>query len=176
MTRYDILFSGQLVPGALDVQVRANLARLFQADARRIDALFDGRATVIKQGLDAESAERYRATLERAGAQVELRPVPDDVEVEKIEMTAVPAEPEASSGRLQVRPRDEYMAAFAHVDAPDFGLAPTGSDLAPVAAAVPAPPLDLSALSLAPPGADMDTRPAPSAPRAPDTSHLALER
>ena len=36
MSRYEIAFSGQLVPGADADQVKANLARLFQADAQRI--------------------------------------------------------------------------------------------------------------------------------------------
>ena len=34
--RYEIAFCGELLPGTDPAQVRANLARLFQADAQRI--------------------------------------------------------------------------------------------------------------------------------------------
>ena len=36
MSRYEIAFSGQTIPGAQLDTVKANLARLFQADAQRI--------------------------------------------------------------------------------------------------------------------------------------------
>ena len=36
MSRYEIAFSGQLVPGARLELVQANMAKLFQADAQRI--------------------------------------------------------------------------------------------------------------------------------------------
>ena len=75
MLRFEIAFAGQLVPGADPVKVKANLAKLFQADEQRIALLFSGRRIVIKTGLDAATAEKYRATIERAGAVVEVAEV-----------------------------------------------------------------------------------------------------
>lgn len=182
MSRYEIAFSGQLVPGARLDLVKANLAKLFQADAQRIAQLFSGRRIVIKNNLDAAGAEKYRVTLERAGARVEV--VDMDLPVEEVELAPPPpAEPApappagggARPGRLQVAPRDEYMAAFSEVDAPDFGIAPVGSDLQDARPAAEAPRVDLSQFSLAPVGSDMgQARPEPAAP-APDTSHLKLQ-
>ncbi|MEH6366970.1 MAG: hypothetical protein V7764_11930, partial [Pseudomonas marincola] len=43
MLRFEIAFAGQLVPGADPVKVKANLAKLFQADEQRIALLFSGR-------------------------------------------------------------------------------------------------------------------------------------
>lgn len=43
MSRFEIAFSGQLVAGARPEVVKANLAKLFQADAQRIELLFSGR-------------------------------------------------------------------------------------------------------------------------------------
>ncbi|WP_061242992.1 hypothetical protein [Ectopseudomonas composti] len=183
MSRYEIAFSGQLVPGAQPELVKANLAKLFQADAQRIAQLFSGRRIVIKNNLDAAAAEKYRVTLERAGARVEV--VDMDMLVEEVELAPPPpAEPvaapaaapvAATPGRLQVAPRDEYMAAFSDVDAPDFGIAPVGSDLQDARPEAQAPRVDLSQFSLAPVGSDMgqakSTAPAP----APDTSHLKLQ-
>ena len=182
MSRYEIAFSGQLVQGAQPELVKANLAKLFQADAQRIAQLFSGRRIVIKNNLDAAAAEKYRTTLERAGARVEV--VDMDVLVEEVELAPPPAEPAPvpaavpaapRSARLQVAPRDEYMAAFSDVDAPDFGIAPVGSDLQDARPDPKAPQVDLSQFSLAPVGSDMgQAKPAAPAP-APDTSHLKLQ-
>ncbi|AYC33839.1 hypothetical protein D3880_16390 [Pseudomonas cavernae] len=172
MGPYEIAFSGQLVPGAQLELVKANLAKLFQADAQRIDLLFSGRRIVIKNNLDGAAAEKYRSTLERAGARVEV--VAMEIEIEEVELAPPPA-PAASAGRLQVKPRDEYMAAFVDVDAPDFGIAPAGADLQDARPEPVAPAVDLSQFSLAPAGSDMgQAKPAPAAP-APDTSHLKLQ-
>ncbi|MGQ7814975.1 hypothetical protein [Metapseudomonas furukawaii] len=185
MGRYEIAFSGQLVAGARMELVQANLARLFQADAQRIATLFSGRRVILKNNLDEASAEKYRATLERAGALVDV--VPMEPVIEEVEL-APPPEPDpeparpvapgvstAMPPRLQVVPRDEYMAAFAGVDAPDFGIAPVGADLQDAKPEVQPPGFDFSALSVAPVGSDMGQARTPAAGPPPDTSHLKLE-
>ena len=175
MLRYEIAFAAKLVDGAQIETVKANLAKLFQADAPRIEALFSGRRIVIKQNLDEASAEKYRATLARAGALVEVTAM--ETEVEEIELAPPPpvaVAQAASPGRLQVAPRDEYMAAFVDVQAPDFGIAPLGDDLQDAPPEMATPALDLSQFSLAPVGSDMGERKAEPAGPAPDISHLRL--
>lgn len=189
MSRYEIAYSGELAQGAKLEQVEANLTRLFQADAQRIAALFSGRRIVIKQDLDYASVEKYRQAMARAGAIAEVRPMP--VEVEEIELAPPPAEepataPPASAAPaqnsstgpaprpLKVTPRDEYMAAFVDVEAPDFGIAPAGVDLQDARPAPKAPDVDLSQFSLAPVGSDMGERRRASDAHVPDTSHLKL--
>jgi len=108
MKLYEIVFSGQLVPGAQLDRVQANLAKLFQADAQRIALLFSGRRLVLKNNLDQAGAEKYRSTLERAGAQVEViemagqvqaapepqpKAAPEPMEVEEVELAPPPDEP-----------------------------------------------------------------------------------
>ncbi len=181
MSRYEIAFSGELAPGATLEQVEANLARLFQADAQRIALLFSGRRIVIKQDLDYDSVEKYRQAMTRAGAVAEVRPMP--VEVEEIELAPPPVEasaappahePGTTPKPLKVAPRDEYMAAFVDVQAPDFGIAPVGADLQDARPSAQPPALDLSQFSLAPVGSDMSERRRASDAPAPDTSHLKL--
>lgn len=118
MSRFEIAFSGQLVAGARPEVVKANLAKLFQVDAQRIELLFSGRRVVIKNNLDAASAEKYRSVLERAGAIA----VVAEMEVEEVVMAPPPAQTtpveapqtraatgtSAPAGRLQVAPRDGY--------------------------------------------------------------------
>ncbi len=184
MSRYEIAFSGQLVPGAQLDLVKANMAKLFQADAQRIALLFSGRRLVIKNNLDEAAAEKYRATIERAGALVEVCDM-DAVEIEEVEMAPPPpydppapvAAPVAAGAPkpLVVAPRDEYMAAFSDVEAPDFGIAPVGVDLQDEKPEPQAPKVDLSQFSLAPAGSDMgQAKTAPAGP-APDVSHLKLQ-
>ncbi len=187
MSLYEIAFSGQLLPGAKLEQVEANLTRLFQADAQRIALLFSGRRIVIKQNLDFAAVEKYRQAMERAGAQVEVKPMP--VDVEEIELApppaATPSTPPASTapatarpgetpGALKVTPRDEYMAAFSDVEAPDFGIAPVGIDLQDAHPEPEAPRVDLSQFSLAPVGSDMGEMPRAVDGPKPDISHLKL--
>ena len=167
MNLYEIVFSGQLVPGAQLERVQANLGKLFHSDAQQLQLLFSGRRLVLKNNLDVEAAEKYRSTLERAGAQVEVLEMPSP--------EAVPDAPASQPGRLQVTPRDVYMAAFVAVDAPDLEVCEVGTDMQDPKPAPVAPALDLSQLSLAPVGGELGQLPKPQAGPVPDTSHLTLE-
>lgn len=198
MKLYEIIFSGQLIPGAQLDRVQANLAKLFQADAQRIALLFSGRRLVLKNNLDPAAAEKYRSTLERAGAQAEIvempgqvqaaAPEPDPIEVEEVELAPPPDEPtwtrrapQAPSGPAdrpekvsKFEPRDVYMAAFADVEAPDLTLSELGKNVQDPKPAPVAPRLDLSGISLAPAGSDMgEVRPVEHV-LVPDISHLKL--
>ncbi|WP_295464071.1 hypothetical protein [uncultured Pseudomonas sp.] len=187
---YEIAFQGELIAGADAQQTRQNLMRLFQADEQRIAVLFSGRRMIIKNRLDAATAERYRATLAQAGALVEVVPMAETVEsapdtptpvatpiaaAAPVTAAAAPAVP-AAQGTLSVAPRDVVMAAFVDVQAPDFGLAPVGADLQDQAAPVAPPRVDLSHLSLAPVGSDLGPTAEALPVAVPDTDHLTLVR
>ncbi len=179
---YEIAFQGELIAGADAQQTRQNLMRLFQADEQRIA----GRRMIIKNRLDAVTAERYRATLAQAGALVEVAPMAETVEpaAAPTETRAEPAPApvplsspsSAERGSLSVAPRDAVMAAFVDVQAPDFGLAPVGADLQDHNAPVAPPQVDLSHLSLAPVGSDLAPASAALPVAVPDTDHLTLAR
>lgn len=187
MQQFEIAFSGEIAPGAQLEQVKAAIARLFQADDALLARLFSGQRMVIKQSIDSDAAAKYQAAFQRAGAVLEVRDLtaPDIEEI----TPGLPVENPASSApqgatstpvdtgkpaMLKVAPRDEYMAAFIGVEAPDFGIAPLGDDLQPTPAEKPAPDLDLSAMSLAPVGSDMGQLPGADMALAPDVSHLKL--
>jgi hypothetical protein len=199
MKLYEIVFSGQLVPGAQPDLVKANMAKLFQADAQRIALLFSGRRLVLKNNLDEAAAEKYRSTLERAGASAQVvqmpqavplpQEVPGQVEVEEVELAPPPDEPNwtrkpssataprtdaAPARKADVKPRDVYMAAFVDVEAPDFTLSEPGQDVQDAKAPPRAPQLDLSALSLAPAGSELGQEKAERQVRVPDISHIRL--
>lgn len=203
MKRYEIVFTGQLVPGAQLERVQANLAKLFQADAQRIALLFSGRRLVLKNNLDQAAAEKYCSTLERAGAaaemlemagQIEAKAAPEavrqeEVEVEEVELAPPPDEPSwtrrsrlpthadeaaGSQTKSRLEPRDVYMAAFVDVEAPDYSLSELGKNVQDPKAPPIAPRVDLSGLSLAPAGADMGQAKRVETVIVPDISHLKL--
>lgn len=78
MSRFDLIFSGELVEGADPRQVRRNLEALFKTDAGAIARLFTGKPVVIRKDLDQEAAERYRAALQKAGALCRVRRIETD--------------------------------------------------------------------------------------------------
>ncbi|HDZ56179.1 MAG TPA: hypothetical protein ENI17_03040 [Pseudomonas xinjiangensis] len=186
MPLFEIVFKGQVKEGVALEQARARLGQLFQAGDQQLDVLFSGRRIVIKQGLDDNAAEKYRQAIDRAGAVCLVEPM-DDGGASPLE-PASPAEPaEAAqlppsavataapaSEQNRLRPRDEYMAAFSDVEAPDFGIAPVGADLQDEYQDFVPLPIDLSALSLAPPGADLDEIKRAGPVSIPNTDHLTL--
>ena len=178
MSLFEIAFSGEVVTGADEAQVRANLARLFQADEKRIAQLFSGRRVIIKNRLDAAAAEKYRAALTHAGARVEVVSMAIAEEIDLAPAPVATEKPESGASpvarRVSVAPRDEVMAAFVNVNAPDFGLAPVGADLQDQKAEVAPPQVDLGKFTLAPVGSDMGEERPQTAVQVPDTSHLKL--
>jgi len=163
MSRYEIVFSGELVAGFDGQQVRVNLCQLFKTDAARIEALFFRQRTVIKKGLDQTSAEKYRAALQRAGALIEV-------------VNTEAAAPKLNQGNsADITARDNYMAAFNHIDAPDFAIAPLGSPMQDKQKDLAAADVDLSQLSLAPVGSDMGQLKDETVAAVPDISNLTLQ-
>ena len=70
--KFDLVFSGQVLPKQEVDQVKANMAALFKVSAAQIDALFSGKAVVLKRNLDLAAANRYRVAIKKAGARVDL--------------------------------------------------------------------------------------------------------
>jgi hypothetical protein len=66
--QFAVVFKGKIADGADPAQVRANLAKLFKADAARIEAMFSGKTVVVKKGIDEDTAKQYKAVLAKAGA------------------------------------------------------------------------------------------------------------
>lgn len=183
MPLFEIAFHGQVRPGVTTEQAKARIGQLFQVGDDQLQVLFSGRRVVIKQGLDEVAAEKYRQAIERAGALCSIDPMglvmaaaESAAPAQAPEAApAAPAAPSAPAKGTPVAPRDAYMAAFSEVDAPDFGIAPTGSDLQDEYRDFTPLPIDLSALSLAPPGADLEELKRDVDAVVPNTDHLTLK-
>lgn len=173
MAAFEVVFRGQVRPGVDIEQARSRIGQLFQVGERQLEVLFSGRRIVIKQGLDEAGAQKYREAIERAGALCEIVPMVDEqVSAPASEPAPEPARPAATAAAIQ--PRDEYMAAFRDVQAPDLPIAPLGADMQDSYSEFTPLDIDLSAFSLAPVGSDMGQLPRSPAGPIPDTSHLHL--
>ncbi len=69
---YDLVFTGELVPGSDLVQTKKNLANLFKMSPDKVEMLFSGRKVVLKRQLNPDAANTYRVAIKKAGARVDL--------------------------------------------------------------------------------------------------------
>ena len=121
-TTYDIIFRGDIVLGHQLAQVKVKLQQLFKVDAAKVDALFSGRPVPLKRQLDQATAEKYRAVLLQAGAQVEICPSSDAAATKP----SVP-KPTNTAAVAEVKPSVAVVAKPSV--AIDWSLAPRGADL-----------------------------------------------
>lgn len=70
---YDIFYAGKIADGFDETTVRANVARLFKANAQTVEKLFSGKPQIIKRGVDKQTAIKFRAALLKAGAVPAIR-------------------------------------------------------------------------------------------------------
>jgi hypothetical protein len=167
--RYDVLFSGELVPGVDRETAKARLAALFKTDVSGLGRLFSGETIVIKKGLDEATAHRYREAMKQAGAVCRVRP-------------SIPASPAAPAGSLAtatVLPPGSLLPQPPTVPPLEFDLAgltiaPPGVQLidhpAPKSVSLP----DISGITLAAPGEVLVAPPAVAAAPLPDISAITL--
>lgn len=157
--KFDLMFSGELVPGYELAQVKKNIQLLFRIDAAKTEILFSGRAIALKKGLDAETANKYRVAIKKAGARVAVSTSeanaakPQPATAEKTRPTVppdVPVAPGFSGDRAVQSPAQPVPRA--PMEVPKYEIADAGADMLPLEYRLPLPEVDIdvSALSVAP--------------------------
>jgi len=185
-SRYNVYFAGQLLEGHELSVVRGNIARLFNADQATLEKLFSGKAQLIKRDCDRETALKYKAAIERAGALPVIRAAtaqatgkPEQTPggalsaAEKI--AALAAAPDLGSQPVAAaHPDPEPVSPPADASTGKIELSPAGTAVLepeeraqPVAAEVNTPDLQVDAS-----GERLSPVP-PAPPPPPDTSHLS---
>ncbi len=179
-TFFEVIFRGDISAGQQLAAVKARLKALFKVDDGRIEQLFSGRPEVIRRGLDQATAHRYRDTLLKAGALVQVRqqaagdgtgsapipaasappppapglendpPVAPDASGPEGEWTLAPV------GADVLRPQERHRVQPVVVENIDFELAPAGADLLKPEERnkVEAPEIDVSHLTVEAPEED----------------------
>ncbi|MEQ9545771.1 MAG: hypothetical protein RIK85_07175 [Marinobacter sp.] len=188
---FQLVFKGECSPG-IDVATARNNARtLFKASAEQVERMFSGQLVVIRNKLEKEQAEKYRAVLAKHGMVAFVQPMPG-VEPARSEPPspppasnpapvepAAPQQPEKFEGEAPaVEPGDRLSLAGDKVDSI---LAGSGLSLEPVGVPlaehqeVEAPMFQhLDEWTLAPAGTDLGVERDLPPPMVPDVSHLSL--
>ena len=170
--KYDLVFSGELVPGFELAQVKSNVQALFRIDEAKTNVLFSGREIQLKKDLDADTANKYRVAMKKAGARVAVVLSSEAAKqaqapasapqsgsqnnappgLQKNNETAVNKwEPSAFDTELGAQPQKAAEARQV-IDAPDFKIAAPGEDMLPEEYRLPlaSVEVDTSDLSVAP--------------------------
>ena len=169
---YDIFFRGGVMPGENIDTVKGNLAKLFKANATQIDAMFSGRAIVIKKSLSKEAALQYQSAMEKAGAKVILREKTDTPNIP----TPSPTASTASTPQPQAQAKNPSETITPSTTSDDsWDLAPAGSDVLTASERTPFVPADIdtSAIKLTSAFAEPEIDNTPPPPP-PNTDHISV--
>jgi hypothetical protein len=155
---YDIYFRGEILPGADKTQVKAAIAKIFNADDAKLAILFSGRVNTIKKAVDKVAATKYQQAFKQAGA--------------KAVITLSKATPTEAATESQAQATN---AANKSVTDDGWNLLPSGSDLLKPNERrnIPDADIDTSAIRLVSPFAEVEVDEKISPP-APDTAHISV--
>jgi hypothetical protein len=181
---FEVAFSGQISEGAELGEVKAKVAKMFNADEAKLGQLFSGKRVVIKKNIDMATAAKYQTALNRAGAQCEIsalggvaptaavaKPVVDKP------ATAAPAAQIETGDYGEVAPppaTDPLGITGDQIEDLAVSIAPVGSELKAEYQQVDEPEFDLGGLEVAPVGSDLDTAAKKPEPPPPDTSGITM--
>jgi hypothetical protein len=138
--KFDLVFSGELVSGFDLTQVKKNIQALFRIDETKVEVLFSGKAIPLRKGLDADSANKYRVAMKKAGARVDVvlsRDPPPAAAAKPAFQPASAAQPVAGNTAKQASGFTTALGAQPvsaptprrPIQAPDFGIAAAGISL-----------------------------------------------
>lgn len=190
---FQLVFKGECTPGTDPQAARNNARALFKASVEQVDRMFSGQPVVIRNRLDQEQAEKYRAVLARHGMVTYVKPMtqaspqpaaarPAAEPAPRPEPAAAPARPAApatgAASGVKVEPGERLAVAGDKVD--DI-LSQSGLSLDPVGVTlaehqeVDAPMFqNLDQWTVAPAGSDIGVERDLPPPLVPDVSHLSL--
>lgn len=197
--QFELVFYGELVPGVQVTQAKQNVAELFKASIEQVERMFSGQRVVIRNKLDAETAQKYLLAMQKRGAVCKLETMGGAAPMPAAEKAPAPDSAPAQSGPAAPKPavvapaasittvnRREYLAKVGRLPIAgekveailaefDATVAPAGqrlSDERHVEAPVFA---HLDELKLTPTGTNLQDQKDDLPVSIPDVSHLRLE-
>jgi hypothetical protein len=203
--QFELVFKGELVEGFSPDQARINVGKLFKASPAQVEQMFSGKSVVLRNKLDSDTAKKYRAILYKNGAVCTLREMGGQhfqkasAAQPETKSTLPQAKNAGESASQDSATADQSSSMLPSSEPPvkrvqtgtglpiagekvDDILADINWDIAPPGARmedehdqIPLPELDLSHLSIAPPGSDMGEKKKDPPPPPPDTSHFRLK-
>ncbi len=143
--RYDIFFTGQIMDGKDQLEVKQLVGNMFKADQKQLEKLFSGARVRIKANTNEETAAKYRVAFRNAGALVEILSADSGAQEAATPSNTNPPDPDPSS-ELTLLPAN------------------TGSLEQCAPNVTPQPIPDIEHLSLASAGTTIDESPDPEPP------------
>ena len=188
---FEVAFSGQISADANLDEVKARVAKMFNADEAKLGQLFSGRRVVIKKNIDQATAAKYRTALNRAGAQCEVvamggKPAAAPAATTESAAPEEPAQQKASAaaavqietsydGEVPPPPQTDPLGITGdQIEDLQVSIAPVGSELLDEHELPEEPSIDVSGLEVAPVGADLNTVKKNPDPPPPDTSGITM--
>jgi len=74
---YNVTVAGKVAPGEAPETVKKAIMDLLKIDPEGIERIFSGRPILLKKGVNAGTAEKYRKAIEAAGAVCIIEPMAD---------------------------------------------------------------------------------------------------
>ena len=178
---FEVTFEGRIRAGANRAAVREKVGKMFNAGEAQLDRLFSGKPVVVKTGIDAATAAKYRDAFKGAGAECSVRPVGGQSAPATVPPTAAPAAAEQGaytakySGDSRPPPSANPLGiAAANIASLDATVAPAGSDLQHEYAQPDDPLIDISGLSVSDDEGPLSTGKRKAEPPPPDVSGITL--
>jgi hypothetical protein len=194
---FEVAFSGQISDGAEPGEVKAKVAKMFNADDAKLAQLFSGRRVVIKKNIDRATADKYQTALNRAGAECDICLMGETPAAQSAPAAAAAPAPAAPAAPAATKPASATASAV-EIETGDYGevapppaidplgitgdqiedldvsIAPVGSELLSDYQEIAEPEFDLNGLEVAPVGSDLDSAPKKPVPPPPDTSGITM--
>jgi len=118
-SRYDVVFSGEAVPGVSLDAVKQRLAAALKASPGSVDRLFSGGAVCLKKNITLDRAKRIQQQLRSLGAVAKVEAVAKSLdftleEIEPVRPTLSPVNPAPSRYSNEVKEYSAKPLADAH--------------------------------------------------------------
>ena len=189
---FEVAFSGQISDAADLDDVKAKVAKMFNADEAKLAQLFSGKRIIIKKNIDQQTAAKYQTAIQRAGAVCEVNSLsanqaaapnrnpaptatPAPAAAEPARPAAVVPKAPVDYGDVTPPPQIDPLGITGDQIAElSVSIAPVGSELQTEIKEVPAPAIDISDLEVAPVGSDIGSGKKNPDPPPPDTTGLSM--
>lgn len=180
---FEVAFSGEIRAGENLEDVKVRVGKIFKAGEGKIAHMFSGDRIVIKKNIDQQTAAKYKAALNKAGAECEINSMaPSTAPVQPVEASvpaaAVPAPTptrEVDYGDVAPPPQTDPLGITAEqIEDLSLSIAPVGSELQDEIKQVEEPEIDITGFEVAPVGSTIGTEKKEPDPPPPDISGLSM--
>jgi len=179
---YQVVFAGELQPGADLATVKLAVAKIFKVNDEQIARFFSGKRIVVKSDVDAVTAKKYRDAFEKAGARCRIGEMPSvdsKAAIPSRSSPVVPASPKQTASNQDTqpstpKPSSGESSADTTKRKPTIRMAPMGAKLAPQKRIQSSPDMDLSHLDMMPVGSRLEGERDEEEQQAPAVDHISM--